>query len=194
MGILLADIQIEHCYDEDDHEQDQCSSTGGAFLITDCTVNKANHCIQSVVVGYGAHGITEDTDDAGVLLEATDKAGDDNISQHGGKQGNGDAGEHSPTGSGVNTGSLVVLLVDTLQTAQQDEDLKGQCVPYNIDHHNHDVCPVLGAGIHPVDVINAYNIKKSKDPLCIYILWLEYAEDKKTFADKYRRSKRVRRS
>ena len=47
---------------------------------------------------------------------------------------------------------------------------------------------------YPTDVINAYNIKTSKDPLYIYILWLEYAEDKKTFANKYRRSKRVRRS
>ena len=47
---------------------------------------------------------------------------------------------------------------------------------------------------YPVDVIKAYNVKKSKDPLYIYMLWLEYAEDKKTFADKYCRPKRIRRS
>ena len=47
---------------------------------------------------------------------------------------------------------------------------------------------------YPVDVIKSYNIKKSNDPLYIYMLWLEYAEDKKTFTDKYRRPKGVRRS
>ena len=47
---------------------------------------------------------------------------------------------------------------------------------------------------YPVDVIKVYNIKKSTNPLYIYMLWLEYAEDKKTFADKYCRPKRTRRS
>ncbi len=45
---------------------------------------------------------------------------------------------------------------------------------------------------YPADVVKVYNIKKSKDPLHIYMLWLEYEENKNAFIDKYRRSKKTK--
>jgi hypothetical protein len=39
---------------------------------------------------------------------------------------------------------------------------------------------------YPVDVVKMYNKTQSKDLLYIYMLWLEYAEDKKAFLTKYR--------
>ena len=39
-------------------------------------------------------------------------------------------------GRAVYLGRLVVLLVDGLQAAQQDQNLEGQGVPHDVDHHH----------------------------------------------------------
>ena len=77
---------------------------------------------------------------------------------------------------------------DLYKRFEQQEDVLNELYKSLADTTNIDI------NSYPVEVINAYKIEKSKDPLRMYILWLEYKEDKKTFVDKYHCPKRVRRS
>mgnify|MGYP002513840726 CR=1 FL=1 len=151
----LADGAVDHGNHQDDGEEDQ--SGGRSYTVVRIgqhLVDVADHGIEGLTA-HGLHIVTEDTDDAGILLEAADETGDDNIGQHGAQQRHGDAGKDSDLGGGVDLGCIVVLLVDALQTAQQHQDLKGQRVPDDVDHHHDDVGPVVRAGIDPVDGIAA---------------------------------------
>ena len=91
MDKLLDNMVIEPGYNKNDGEQDQRSSRGSALEVAlKSVVNKADHGVESANIVGRTHIFAKDTDDAGVFLETADKAGDNNVSQHGGEQGNGD--------------------------------------------------------------------------------------------------------
>ncbi len=158
VDVLLDDVVVEQRNKKDDYEQDQCRGTGLAGVVQlQRLVDKTDHRIHLTAAHLtgGTHILTEDTDDAGIFLKAADKAGDDNVGQHGGQQRHGHAGEHTPLGGAVHLGRVVVLLVDALQTAQQNEDLKGQGVPHDVHDHNDTVVQQRRTGVHPVDGVAA---------------------------------------
>ena len=111
MHALLDDLIIDNGHNKNDSEQDQGGGGSTAFLgHFQCVVNEADHGIQTAGGVGGAHGLAEDTDDGGVLLEAADETGDDDIGQHGAQQGNGDVGEHTGAGSAVDLVSNLVII------------------------------------------------------------------------------------
>ncbi len=161
MGKSLDDIVIKPSHHENNTKQNQCSSRSSALEVAlKCVINEADHRIKSACIVGRTHIFTENTDDAGVFLKTADKAGDNNVCQHGGQQRYGDSGKYTGTGGAVDLGSIVVLLVDALQATQQNKDLKGQGIPNNIDDHNNDVCAVAGTCIDPVD---GFTAKKLND-------------------------------
>ena len=144
MGMLLDDLIIKDGHNKNDSKQDQCRRTGAALTVSfQRIINKAHHCVQPLGCANRTHILAEDTDNAGIFLETADKAGDDNLGQHGRKKRNGDAGEDTATGCAVYLGSIVILLIDALQTAQENQDLEGQCIPYDVNHHNRHIRPIL---------------------------------------------------
>ena len=152
MHALLADLQVDERHHQDDAKQDQRGGAGAALVaVAQAVVNEPHHGVEPSRVVDRAHALAEDTHDAGVFLEARDEAGDDDVSQHGRKQGHGDAPEHPSAGGGVHLGGLVILLVDAGQTAQQDQDLEGQGVPHDVHHQHEHVGRVGGAVVDPVD-------------------------------------------
>ena len=156
MDRALADRAVDHGDDQNDHKQNQRSGRGHTVVhLRQFCVNIADHGIQAVGGADRAHLFAENTNDGAILLEAADEAGDDNIGQHGAQQRHGDAGEDSSAGSAVDTGSIVILLVDALQAAQQDQNLERQGVPDDIHRHNRQVGSIAGLGIDPVDGLAA---------------------------------------
>ena len=166
MNVLLDDFVINESHHEYDGEQNQGRSTGSSVLRTvgvKFAVDIADHGVEAISLTCRTHVIAEDTDDAGVFLEATDKARDNDVSQHGGQQRNGDSGQNSEFGSAVDLSGIVVLLVDALQTAQQNQDLKGQRIPNDINDHYYHVCSVGGAGVDPVNGLSTEELNNVVD-------------------------------
>ena len=119
MDALLADLIVDHGNNKNDTEQDQCSCGGAALTVGfQCVVNEADHGVQTACVIGGTHVFAEDTDDAGVFFESTDKAGNDNVGQHGGKKGHGNVGKYSSAGGAVHLGRIVILPVNNLSGIQ----------------------------------------------------------------------------
>ena len=139
MRLFLADLQVDHRNDKDDYEEDQRRRARlSVEIVGQRVVNERNHGIQLSV----RHVRIPNTDDARVLLKASDKARDNDVGDHRGKKGYGDTGEYSPTRGAVDHCRFVILLVDALQAAEQYEYLERQCVPNDIDDQYRHFCPI----------------------------------------------------
>ena len=79
MGLLFADVEVDHRHDKNDSEEDQSRSTCASLMVTERVVNKSNDRIESAGISRGTHIVTKYTYDAGILLESSDKACDDNV-------------------------------------------------------------------------------------------------------------------
>ena len=165
MHFLLADIQIDECYCKNNYKQNQCRCSSLALVVWQLTgnvvVDVADHGVEPALVADGSHCFAEYTHNVGIFLESADEAGDDDVGNQRGKKGNGNAGEGAELTRSVNFRSVVVLLIDALQAAQQNEDFEGQCVPHDVDHQHENVCPIGRTGINPVDFRSAeefYNV------------------------------------
>ena len=136
MRFLFADVKVDHRYDEDDYEQQQCSGTCFAFCVTAFKrfIYKADHRLQ-VRVTADTHVVAEYTDDARIFLEAADEARDDYVCKHRGKHRNGNSPEHSPFGSAVDFSCFIKLFINALQAAQKDKNLEGKGIPNDINDH-----------------------------------------------------------
>ena len=156
MSALLAYTQVDHGYDKDYYEQHKCCRARKTVVTGDGKV-VLNMSYYGVHIRTARNGfiLTEDTDDAGVFLESADKAGDDSVREHGRKQRNGDSGKNAPLGSAVDLCSVVVLFVDTLQTAKKNKYLEGQSIPYDVDDKCCEACPGLCAVVDPVDPLHS---------------------------------------
>ena len=120
-------------------------------------VYQANHRLHTAVLPDRAHFVPEYTDNARIFLKAADKACNNDVCNHRGKKGNGNAEEGTATRSAVDFCRIVVLLVDALQAAQKNENLEGERIPYDIDNKNGNVLPISRARVDPVDGICAEN-------------------------------------
>ena len=126
MCLLFADVHIYHGNDKYDSKKDQRSSTRVTLVVfAKLLVNITDHGIQRFASDR-VHIVTEDTDDAGVFLEASDKAGDNNVSDHGRKKRDRDLGKYAETGCRVDLGGVIVLLIDALKTAEDTSFLFGE--------------------------------------------------------------------
>ena len=150
MSLFLADVKVHESYREDYAEQDKSRRRSASLLVT-CKriVDITDHSIERLTADR-LHILTEDTDDARILLEASDEAGDNNVSYHGRKERNGDPREYSYSRSTVDLRSLVILLVYALETAEKNEDLEGERVPYYVDYENGYISPIVRALVDPV--------------------------------------------
>ena len=156
MSLLFADVHIYHRNDEYDRKKNECGSRSTAFLISEGVIDIADHGVQRLTAD-SLHIVAEDTDDARIFLESADKAGDNNVGDHRGKERNGDLGEHAQTGSGIDLRGVIILLVYTLQTAEKDEYFEGERIPYDIDNENGNVLPISRSSVDPVDGISTEN-------------------------------------
>ena len=146
MCLLLADIQINHRNDENDAEQDERRRRCATLVMSgDGVVNEADHRVKSSGRTGRTHIVTEDTDNARIFLEAADKAGNYDVGKHGRKERNGNLRKDAYARRAVDLRRIVILLVDALQTAEKDQNLKGQSVPDDIHHLNRDVRPIRRA-------------------------------------------------
>ena len=152
MDTFLADPQVNEGHHKNNAEKDQRRGAGAPLtVVAQGVVNEANHGVQPSAIVGRAHGLAKDAHNAGVFLEAADEARDHHIGQHGRDQRHGDAGKDPPAGRAVHPGRFVVLPVDGLQAAQQDQNLEGQGVPDDVDDHHHHIGGVGGAVVDPVD-------------------------------------------
>ena len=80
MSALLAYAQVDHGNDEDDNEEHKRRSTCKTVVLSDFKVilNMSYDGVHVSTAGDSS-GVAEYTDDAGVFLEAADKAGDNGI-------------------------------------------------------------------------------------------------------------------
>ena len=134
MSVLLAYTQVDHCYNEDDRKEHQRRRARKTVVLGyfEVVLNMSYDGVHISTAG-NRFGFTEDTDDTGVFLKSADKAGDNNVGQHGGEKRNCDLGKNAPLGSAVDLSRVVVLLVDALQASEKNKDLEGKSVPYNIN-------------------------------------------------------------
>ena len=139
LSLLATYLQVNKSNREDNEEQNDRSCAGTSLVSSNVLVNVTNHSIESVWLSYGTESVTKYTYDTGIFLETTDKAGDNNVRNHGRKKRNGDSGEGSDFGSTVNLRRVVLLLVNALKTAEKNKDLEGQSIPYDVDNHYYDV-------------------------------------------------------
>ena len=122
---FLDEMSIDHRYKKNDSEEYQCCCTCLSVIhLRKCVVDISYHSIKSARCTCWTHIIAEYTDDTGVLLEATDEAGDNNVRKHGREERNRDVCKHTTSRCAVNLCCIVILLVDTLKSAEENEDLK----------------------------------------------------------------------
>ena len=156
MDTFLADPQVDESHHKNNAEKDQRRGAGAPLtVVAQGVVNEAHHGVQPSAVVGRAHGLAKDAHNAGVFLEAADEARNHHVGQHGRDQRHGDAGKDPPAGRAIHPGRFVVLPVDGLQAAQQDQNLEGQGVPDDVDDHDRHICPVAGTVIDPVHGLSA---------------------------------------
>ena len=99
MSLLLADIKVHESYREDYAEEDESCRRSTSLLVT-CKriVDITDHSIERLTADR-LHILTEDTDDARILLKAADKACDNDVGDHGRKERHGDLGISSLSSS-----------------------------------------------------------------------------------------------
>ena len=163
MRFLFAYVKIDHRDHENNPEKDQRGRGGLSLTLIDEVIDITDHRVQTSGITRGTHIVTEDTDDGGIFLKSADEAGDDDVGDHGREQRDGDLGEDAPLGRAVDLGGVVVLLVDALQTAQQDQNLEGKRVPDDIEGHHENIVPIFRALIDPVDRLDAENAEDIVD-------------------------------
>ena len=151
MRLLFADVEVNHRHHKNNSEEDQGGGTRAALMVSKCVVNKSDHRIQSVGISRRTHVVSEDTYDTGIFLKASDEARDHNVGKHGRKKRNRNTREHTCAGRTVDPSGIVILLIDALKTAKQYQDLKGQGIPYYVNNHDHNIRPILGACVDPVN-------------------------------------------
>jgi len=150
---LFADGQVNHRYDKDNNEEDNCRRARLAVIrLRKRFVDEAYHREQIL-----RHRVAEDTDDARILLETADEACDDDVCNHRRKHRNGNSPEHSPLGGAVDFCRVVILFIYALQTAEQNQNLEGQRIPYDIDDKDGHFRPIAVRAdtVYPVDGFSA---------------------------------------
>ena len=61
---------------------------------------------------------------------------------------------------------IVILLVDALESAEQDEDLERERIPYDVHRHYDDVLEITRACVDPVNGIRAEHSEQVVDDTC----------------------------
>lgn len=167
MYALFADLQVQQRDHEDDGEQDQRRGARPPLVVgRQRIVDEADHRVEPAGRIRRPHRLAEDADDAGVFLEAVDKAGDDDVGDHRREQRHGDAREDAPARGAVHARRVIILPVHALQPAQQDQDLERQRVPHDVDDHDGDVGRIAGAVVDPVDRLAAEKLDDVVDDAC----------------------------
>ena len=94
---LLAYRHIDHSNDEYDDKQDNCRRTSQTLGVrAERVVDISDDSVEGRAHrSGGTHLLAEDTDDARILLEATDEGGDYDVCNHGGEERNGNSCEGS---------------------------------------------------------------------------------------------------
>ena len=177
MGFLATHVKVyeSNCkYDKE--EYDRRSTRVAVPAVGKHLIDVTDHSTP-LVVAVRTHSLVEYTYDRGIFLEATDEARDDNVREHGREERNGDTSEHAESGSRVDLSRLVILLVNALKTAEKNEDLEGERVPYDVNHENDEgvvielilevraleECDRGSTGVDPVDGIDAEDAKEIVD-------------------------------
>ena len=73
MRFLLTYVEVDHCYHENDTKQNQrrCACLS-VEAVGNNFINITDHCVQTACLAYGAHSITENTDDTRIFLETAE--------------------------------------------------------------------------------------------------------------------------
>ena len=150
MDVLPAHQQVDAGDGQHDGEQNdgcrRCKGRIAAGVTVQHVVDIAHHGVHLGGVQVGA----EQGHRVAVRLECADEAGDDQIEDHGGDHGQGDAGEDAPAGRAVHAGGVVVVLLHRGQRTGEDQDLEGQHYPHGVEAQDEHLSPV-----RPIDKIHA---------------------------------------
>ena len=121
MNPLLGDLHLNQGEGEDDQEQNH-RSCGGIFQMLssaghlDLIIDIVDDSVEVMEIAVRRIGSVKKTDDGIVLLESRYEGCDRDIEQLRGDQGKDDLEVCLPFRSRVDSGSIVILLIDALQS------------------------------------------------------------------------------
>ena len=151
-GNLSLNHREEH---DDDEEQDRGRGSPRRSLgniVVDVVRDRVH-----VVTAGGSSLPVEQGDDRRVLFKRTDQRSDHDVNDLRGKKRNGNAEEGFASGSAVDLRGLIVLLIDSLQTGKEDQNLIRQCVPDNVNAQSEHTVETAGAHVDPTDISQMEN-------------------------------------
>ena len=161
MHVLPAHHQVDDGDGQNDEEEDQCRRAGVGRIPARIAVEHVIHVTHDGVHAGHVQVRAEDGDLIRVRLEGPDEARDDQIEDHGGDHGEGDAPEDAALRGAVDLRGIVIILLDRSERAGQDQDLEGHDHPDGVQAHHQHLGPV--GSVDEVDRLAAEGVDEEVD-------------------------------
>ena len=137
MNPRFGDFTLKDRESHDDKEEDDRGGRGVLDLVVgDLLIDEEDdglHRAWARGMIELAAGLTKETDYGVVFFEGADEGRDHDVKNLRGKERNGDAHRCLEASSAVDLRGIVILSVDVLEAAQEDEDLVWEAVPDDIE-------------------------------------------------------------
>ena len=133
MDPLLGNLELDCGENQDDDEEQNRGSGAVLDVALDLVIDVVNDRVEVVGSAAIGGGFAEQADDRGVFLERPDEARDHDVEDLRGKERDGDVHHRLEAARGIDFRGIVILLVDVLETGEENQNLIRQRMPNDID-------------------------------------------------------------
>ena len=152
MNPRLRNFELNSREEQNHQEQQDRGCRSVLDIAFDHVINVVNNRVHVVGAATIGRRFAKQTNNGGVFFEASNKGSDHDIEDLRGKKRNRDVHHGFEFTRGVDFGSIVILLIDVLQAREENQNLKRQAVPNDVDAKGDHGAPLRGALVNPLRI------------------------------------------